>query len=365
MTFFERFKSRIQSWPDWLQRTLRLAATLLCAYAGGSIASHIHMPLPWLLGAMLGVAVISLAGGVHRQPVLARKSAQIYIGATIGLYFTPAVLALLSGLALWMVLGAFIGIAMSALSARLLQRLAHVDGPTAIYSVSLGASAEMSVQAQRAGADGAVVASAQAVRIMLVTSTASYIAWASGADPVMPQAGIGVLSLWISVGLLLAATATGWAFNKLHMPNAWVLGALLIGAICANHDITGRLPDLGLIIAQLIIGWGLGQNITREFFSRAPRTLASVALVTIIILAVCLGSAVFIAKGADLSVMTAFISMAPGGMTEMGLISKAFGLGAPVVTAFHLTRILTTIFLTKPMARKMLDSGWISRTAHR
>jgi len=174
-----------------------------------------------------------------------------------------------------------------------------------------------------------------------------------------------VLSLWVSAGLLLAATATGWIFNRVHMPNSWVLGALLIGAICANHDITGRLPDLGLIIAQLIIGWGLGQNITREFFTRAPRTLASVALVTLIILAVCLGSAVFIARGADLSVMTAFISMAPGGMTEMGLISKAFGLGAPVVTAFHLTRILTTIFLTRPMARKMLESGWISRSARR
>jgi membrane AbrB-like protein len=357
MTFSERFRS----WPNWVQRSLRLAATLLSACAGGSIASYIHMPLPWILGTMTGVACMSLTAGVHRQPVLARKSAQIYIGATIGLYFTPAVLALLSGLALWMVIGALIGIVMSALSARLLQRLAQVDGPTAIYAVALGASAEMSVQAQRAGADGAVVASAHAVRIMLVTSTASWIAWASGADPVIPQAGIGVLSLWVSAALLLAAATSGWIFQKLHTPNAWVLGALLIGAICANHDMTGRLPDLGLIAAQLVIGWGLGQNITREFFTRAPRTLASVAVVTLIILGVCLFSAVFIAKGADIKVITAFLSMAPGGMTEMGIISKAFGLGAPVVTAFHLTRILTTIFLTKPMARKMLDSGWIKR----
>jgi len=240
-----------------------------------------------------------------------------------------------------------------------LQKLANVDGPTAIYSVALGASAEMSVQAQRAGADGAVVASAHAVRIMMVTSTASYIAWASGATPIMPTPGIGVLSLPISIGLLAAATLTGWCFQKLRTPNPWVLGALLVAAIGANQEITGRLPDLGLIAAQIVIGWGLGQHINRAFFTRAPRTLASVAAVTLGILAVCMVAAWFISKGAEVAVMTAFLSMAPGGMTEMGVLSKAFGLGAPIVTAFHLTRILTTIFLTKPISEKMLTTGWV------
>jgi membrane AbrB-like protein len=158
---------------------------------------------------------------------------------------------------------------------------------------------------------------------------------------------------------LASATITGWGFQKLRMPNPWVLGALLIAAICANHDIVGRLPDLGLIAAQVVIGWGLGQHINRAFFTRAPRTLASVAVVTLGILAVCMAAAWLIARGADVAVMTAFLSMAPGGMTEMGILSKAFGLGAPIVTAFHLTRILTTIFLTKPVSEKMLSTGWV------
>jgi membrane AbrB-like protein len=168
-----------------------------------------------------------------------------------------------------------------------------------------------------------------------------------------------VLSLPISIGLLAAATLTGWCFQKLRTPNPWVLGALLVAAIGANQQITGRLPDLGLIAAQIVIGWGLGQHINRAFFTRAPRTLASVAAVTLGILAVCMVAAWFISKGAEVAVMTAFLSMAPGGMTEMGVLSKAFGLGAPIVTAFHLTRILTTIFLTKPISEKMLTTGWV------
>jgi uncharacterized membrane protein AbrB (regulator of aidB expression) len=51
--------------------------------------------------------------------------------------------------------------------------------------------------------------------------------------------------------------------------------------------------------------------------------------------------------------------MAPGGMAEMGVIAKAFGLGAPVVTAFHLMRIVLTIFLTRWLAQGMLRSGWV------
>jgi len=342
-----------------MEKLSRFLLTAGMAALGGWCAFHLHVPLPWVLGPMVAVACVGLANLVHKQPVLARKTAQIYIGASIGLYFTPAVIHLLGGLAAWMVVGAVVGMSMSVLSARALQKLAKVDGPTAIYAVALGASAEMSVQAQRAGADGAVVASAHAVRIMMVTFTASYIAWASGASPSVLPPGIGVLSWSFTLGLLVAATSMGWIFQKLKTPNPWVLGALLVAAIAANHNITGRLPDLGLIVAQVVIGWGLGQHINRSFFSRAPRTLASVAVVTLGILVVCMLAAWGIAWGADIAVMTAFLSMAPGGMTEMGILSQAFGLGAPVVTAFHLTRILTTIFLTKPISDKMIASGWV------
>jgi uncharacterized protein len=338
----------------------RLILTLLVAFIGGLLASYAHVPLPWLLGSMGGVAALGLAGyKVNKQPKRARQAAQIYIGTTLGLFFTPIVLGQIAGLAVWMVLGALTGLVMSALSARALQRLANLDGPTSIYAVALGASAEMSVQAQRAGADAAVVASAHAVRIMMVTFVATMIAWASGAPAVNPSAGAVILSLPMVLVLLAVASSAGYVLHKLHSPNPWVLGAIVVGAACAAYGMPERLPNEGLLAAQLVIGWGLGQHLNREFFTRAPRTLAAVAVVTLGILAVCMAMAWVIAFGAHLPVLTAFLSMAPGGMTEMAVISKAFGLGAPVVTAFHMTRVLTTIFVTQPMAKAMLDRGWV------
>ena len=63
--------------------------------------------------------------------------------------------------------------------------------------------------------------------------------------------------------------------------------------------------------------------------------------------------------GAGLPLPTAFLALAPGGMAEMAVMAKAFGLAAPLVTAFHITRIVCTILLTGLLARWMLRVGWV------
>jgi len=71
---------------DW-NRWGRLALTVGFAVLGGWCALYVHVPLPWVLGPMVAVACVSMANQVYKQPVLARKSAQIYIGASIGFVF--------------------------------------------------------------------------------------------------------------------------------------------------------------------------------------------------------------------------------------------------------------------------------------
>jgi membrane AbrB-like protein len=338
------------------------------AAAGGALAYSIHMPLPWVLGAMLAVAAVSLLSGRSlEQAGLLRRLAQGCIGLAIGLAFTPATLALLLQLSPWIVLAAATALALSVLSAPIIQRLAKLDGPTAIYAVALGASSEMALQALRAGADGASVASAHAVRIIIVTSSVTLLAWFWGHPggtlaPALATA-VGVVTVvvpWDALSvLLLLSGAAALLMQRLDVPNPWLLGPLLVGGSGAAILGGVRMPDSILLAAQIMIGWSLGQNMTREFFVRAPRVLASAALVTVGILVVCLAMGAFISWGAGLPVMTAFLALAPGGMAEMGVIAKAFGLGAPVVAAFHIVRVICTIFLTGALARWMLRSAWV------
>lgn len=340
----------------------RLALTLTAAVLGGWLAAILGVPLPWVLGSMAGVAAVGLVGQdsrVFKRPTWSRRAAQLVIGCAMGLYFTPAVMAQVGRLAFWMAGGAALALLLSVLCARALQRLARVDGPTAIYAMAIGASSEMSLQATRAGADGALVASAHAMRIILVTCTVSLVAWSTGVPSAVQSVDAPLLPLWVWLCLLLASVAVGWLVQRLRLPNPWLLGPLLVCGAAAGLGLEGRLPDALLVASQVAIGWGLGQNISRDFFRRAPRILASAALMTFAMIAACTGFAALMASVTGLPLLTGFVGLAPGGMAEMAVIAKAFGLGAPVVLGFHLVRMFATIFLTRYLAAWMLRSGWV------
>ncbi len=340
----------------------RLALTLAAAAFGGWLASMIGIPLPWVLGAMFGVSIVGLAGAqsqVFLQPAWARRGAQLLIGCALGLYFTPAVILQVSGLAAWMMCGALLAMLLSVVCAKLLQRLARVDGPTAIYSVVIGASSEMALQAIRAGADGALVASAHAVRIILVTCTVSLVAWSTGAPSAVQYVDAPVVSVLAGSILLTSSAGAAWLVRRLRMPNPWLLGPLIVCAAAAALGLDARLPDGLMIVSQVVIGWALGQSISRDFFRRAPRVLASAACLTLCMIVVCASFAAVVAGVTGLPLLTGFVGLAPGGMAEMAVIAKAFGLGAPVVLGFHLIRVFATIFLTRHLAAWMLRSGWI------
>jgi membrane AbrB-like protein len=338
----------------------RQLLTLGVAFLGGLAMSFVGFPLPWIMGAMLSVAALSLAGGAARQPAFGRRAAQVAIGTGLGLYFTQEVIREVAAWGHWMLLGAVFATAMSMFFARVMQRLAGVDGTTAIYAVALGASSEMTIQAQKAGADGAVVASAHSLRVILVVSSASMIAHWHGAGGVQFLASTAAeITLPYALLFCFAAPMCGWLLDRLGTPNAWVLGPLFLAAAFAASGLHARLYQSVLVAAQLLIGWGLGQHMTREFFMRSPRILFSAATVTLSMLLICFGVASLVASRAGIPLLTAFLSVAPGGIAEMAIIAKTFGIGAPLVTAFHFCRIMSTIFLTKRVATTLLRSGWV------
>lgn len=343
-----------------VHRWAALALSAAVALAGGTLAQALGLPLAWVLGAMLAVAAFSLLSGtVQSQPPALRRAAQGGIGLALGLLLTPEVLRQIGAVGHLVAVGALTALALSVLAAPVMQRLSGVDGPTAIYAVALGASAEMAMQARQAGADGAAVASAHALRIVLVTTGATALAWSLGHQVAVVPIVAAALPLFVLLALMMAGGTLAWGLQRLRVPNPWLLGPLIVGAAFAVQKGAAQLPSPLLVAAQTVIGWALGQNLTRDFFQRAPRWLASSAIVTLGILTCCMAMAGAMAWLSGMPLMAAFIAMAPGGMAEMGVIAKTFGLAAPTVTAFHLARILLTVFLTGRLARWMIRSGWV------
>ena len=340
--------------------TGRRLLTLAAASLGGYAAFLLAIPLPWVLGSMMGTAIVMLLGVGARQPMQGRRIAQITIGTALGLTFTQDIIRQVASLGHWMLLGAAFSIALTMLFARVIQRLAKLDGPTAIYAVAVGASAEMALQAQKAGADGAQVASAHAIRIILVVSLASVVAHYSGEKAGnYISAATPALSWQLALVFVFLAPLCGWLADRVRMPNAWLLGPVLMAGVFAAFGITAKMFPAALVAAQILIGWSLGQHMTRQFFVKSPRMLASAALVTLSMLAICILLAWSLSKTGSISLLTAFLAVAPGGTAEMAIIAKTFGIGAPIVTAFHFFRVISTVLSINWVSRMLLRTGWV------
>lgn len=338
----------------------RRLLTLAAASLGGYVAFWLAVPLPWVLGSMMGTAIVMLLGVGATQPRQGRRVAQITIGTALGLTFTQEIIREVAALGHWMLLGALFSIGLTMLFARVIQRLARLDGPTAIYAVAVGASAEMALQAQKAGANGAQVASAHAIRIILVVSLASVVAYYSGEKAGnFISALTPVLSWRLALLFVVLAPLCGWVADRVRMPNAWLLGPVVMAAAFAASGVNAKMFPAALVAAQILIGWSLGQHMTRAFFVTSPRMLASAALVTVSMLAICVLLAWSLSKTGSISMLTAFLAFAPGGTAEMAIIAKTFGIGAPIVTAFHFFRVIATVLSIGWVSRTLLRSGWV------
>jgi len=348
--------------PGAIAAAGRKLLTLLAASLGGSAAWMLAIPLPWVLGSMMGVAGLTLLGAGARQPIQVRRFAQLTICTALGLTFTQDIVRQVASLGHWIVLGALFSLGLTLLFSRVIQRMARVDGVTAIYSVAVGASAEMALQAQKAGADGAQVASAHAIRIILVVSLASVVASLSG-----EKAFASMLAATPTIGWRLAllfvvlAPLCGWLAHRVRMPNAWLLGPVLMAGAFAASGVTARMDPVALVLAQILIGWSLGQHMTRQFFMGSPRLLLSAAAVTLGMLSLCILLAWGLGRTSAISMLTAFLALAPGGAAEMSILANAFGIGAPIVTAFHFFRVISAVLMIGWIVRLTLHTGWVQR----
>jgi membrane AbrB-like protein len=347
--------------------------TLLFAALCGYLAQLAHIPLPWILGPMFGVGALTFAGVAAKQPPIGRRIGQITIGVALGLYFTQTVIAELSKFASWMLLGCAFSLGLTILFARFFQRFARVDAMTATYACAIGAASDMAVQAQRVGADGASVATSHAVRVMIVVTVIPFIAAAFPPEPFNAISSVNAISpipegsqraddisAFPLMAIVLVSVALATLLSKTRMPNPWVLVPLFTAAAYAGAGNETRLHDLIVNAGSILIGWNLGQYMSREFFRGSPGVLGAAALMTLGMLALSLGFAFVIEWALSISLISAIVATSPGGIAEMAITAKVLGLGAPIVTAFHLTRMVAVILLIRAAGGWMVHTGWLT-----
>lgn len=327
-----------------------LAALALGAVCGFT-ATQVGLPLPWMLGPMIGCTIAALAGAPLHAPGGMRRYIVPVIGVFLGSGFYPG---MLDQAASWgitaLALPVFIAVA-AGLSFLLYRRLGGYDPITAFFSALPGGLNEMMILGEDAGGNGRKIALAHATRILIVIAAVALFF-----GVVLGVSTNGAAENWVGfqeVGLLDGALLAGCAVlglplaTLLRLPAAPMFGPMLLSAaLHLTGWVTVPPPTLLVIVAQIFIGTIVGCRFVGVALRDVGRDMALglASAFTMLGVGLAFAEALHLATGRDLA--QAFLAFSPGGLTEMSLLALAMGQEVAYVASAHIARIVLVIFST-------------------
>lgn len=331
-------------------RWMRSVGGLAIGAVAGWICSRLHTPIPWMLGPLCTLAALRVSDVDIPEFAGGRQAGQWVIGTSLALYFTPTVLRQVAGLWPWLAAGALFAIVLGYAAGLVLAQLARLDRTSATFACVPGGASEMAVLGERFGARVDKVAAGQSIRILVVVIVlpALYTALGvHGADQYIPGATQFEPG---GFALLMAGTfVAGLAVQALNVPNAFVLGPLAVAVPLTAMEVNlSAVPTWASNGGQVLIGCALGARFRPDFLHGAPRFVAAMVATSLVAIGF---SALFgwaLAASAGLYPATLILGTAPGGIAEMCITAKVLQLGVPVVTSFHVVRLVVLLLGTAP-----------------
>ena len=334
-------------------RAARIALALALCVATGAAFAAVHIPLAWMLGSMIAMAVARISGAQVEQLTWGRAAGMVVVGVSLGLYFTAPVIQQVSAFWPWFVLLGALAVAAGAASAFVLAKISGVDAATAYFGSMPGGASEMTIMGEPYGAAVHSVAFAHSVRVLLVVTIFPIAITAGGFHasddykPIVTPFDPFGLALLLTLG-----TAAGLLARMLRAPTAFMMGPLFATiAVTAVGYRVSSMPTPLVNAAQVLLGCAMGARFERSFLREAPKfalalipsVLTMLGLATLVGLLISWGSGVYIGGG--------LLVAAPGGIAEMSLTAKILRIGVAFVTAGHVMRYLMVVIFTVPVYR--------------
>lgn len=334
----------------------RVALALAIGTVGGGVFHALHLPLPWMLGALFATMAASVANAPILGPARMRPAVVAVIGVLLGSRFTPDIIA---GAGVWLgtvaiLMGYVIAVALVVVP---FYRLAgRFDWVTAYFAGMPGGLSEMIEIGEASGAKPAPIILAHSLRIVVTIALIAF--WFRIVEGHSVGAAVPVAEApltWLDALLLLLSAVLGSAMGKmLRFPAPTFLGPLLVSAVLHLAGTTESVPPALLVnAAQVMLGTILGCR----FLGISARTLGPAAVLaigaTLLTLVLAFGAGLLMWHVAGIGPDQALLALAPGGLTEMGLIALAIHADVAFVALHHVVRILFVIVLA-PLVFRLL-----------
>ncbi|MEQ8806828.1 MAG: AbrB family transcriptional regulator [Rhodospirillales bacterium] len=339
-------------------RPLRMVLTLILGGIGGILFHELHMPLPWMIGALVFTVVASLSGAPLVRPKRLRLYMVPVLGVMLGAGFTPEAIRHATEwiASLSMLLVYAVGI--TAMVSYYLVRVAKWDAATSYFSASPGGFGEMALLGEAMGADDRKISLNHSVRIMLTVLVIPF--WFKFFEGYQPG-NMGALGNMADIRLkdaaiLIACAVVGYyVARRLRFPAAQLLGPTLVSAIVHMAGLTEARPPQEIVaLAQVVIGAAIGCRFLGISLRQMFGTMAQAAGITVFMLGAAYAGAWTVSYFTGLPVNTLWLAFAPGGLAEMTLISLSLGIDVAFVSVHHMVRVIFLVAMA-PVAFKLLE----------
>lgn len=333
--------------------------TLAIGIPGGALFYVLHLPLPWMLGAMAATTIAAISGVRLALMPWLRLVFIAILGVMLGSAFTPEVV---QGLVTWLGSFAWLGVYVAAATAIVLwyyRRVARYDAVTAYFSAAPGGLNEMILAGGALGGDERRISMSHAARILIAIFALSFgYRWFGGYTPTSAGTPAQLAMTWLDWLLLTGCGAVGFGLAKmLRIPAYALVGPMVLSAVVHATGITHSRPPVWLVAAAQVV---VGAMVGSRFDSVAPRVvghallLAVFATAILLVLAAIFGEAVEATLGVPFS--ATLLAFAPGGLAEMSLIALSLDIDAAYVSSHHIVRIFI-IVLAAPFVFRLFSRG--------
>jgi len=325
---------------------------LAAAFCGGLLFSLCHLPLAWLLGPMIGTILYTkLTRQSIHIPLLFRNLGFISIGYTIGLTFSKeALLEMITHLPSMLAM-TLLMIIFSLILAWLTAKLTHANYKSTVAgSIPGGLTQMIALCGEMKGIDLAVVTIIQVTRIVSVVMLVPFLVYSPllhGNERVQETIVHASASYqWSILPFFLLGAIAAFFCKKGKFPTPFLIGPMMMMAILVIAGIhVPSLPVSIVSLSQLFIGIDLGMRIKLgEMEKKAMFSIAAITSSGLLVSFSLMLAFLLIHLEEGITLMTAFIGLAPGGMAEMAILGQSVHGDLTVITTYQLFRLLFILF---------------------
>ena len=323
-----------------------LSILLLVAISGAAVAYYLNFPLPFFLGPVISVMILSFSGFTFKIPEIVWTTTRVVIAIYLASKLSPSIIDDVikwSGSFLMQFLMIFVSIFLLSIFYR---KFCNFDLPTSISSSTPGGATAVFLISEDLGKiDVRKHFITHLSRMFFIVTILPFsIQYYLGDNNYIYKKEI-YFDLSQFILILVVSLISVLIMKKIKSPSPYFLGPVIgCGALYISGFTEIVFPDIGLNICLLVIGSFIGSRFQNykvgDFFLNLKFSVIGIILIFLImIIFAYLSHLIF-----NLDFLALIISYCPGGIYEMTGMALAFNYEPDFVLAHHVVRLFTIMF---------------------